>query len=160
MESTPRWHRTARPSSLASVAWLLVLALPLQARAALGEPVASVQADGVRMKAALRVQASSGYTVHELQDANGTTVREFVSPAGVVFAVDWRGPFKPDLAGLLGRSFRAYASAPRSVGSDRNHLAIDTDGLVVRAGGRQRGFFGRAWIPALVPAGLDPAVLP
>jgi hypothetical protein len=31
---------------------------------------------------------------------------------------------------------------------------------VVRAGGRQRAVFGTAWVPALVPAGVDPAVLP
>lgn len=160
MRFAPRWQRTARLASIPAAALLCCVAGPGPAHAALGEPLASVQADGARMKAAVRVQAASGYSVHQIQDANGTVVREFATPAGVVFAVDWRGPFKPDLAALLGRSFPAYASAPRSVGSDRNHLAIDTDALVVRAGGRQRGFFGRAWVPALVPAGLDAAVLP
>jgi len=148
-----------RAASLAAT--LLALAAAAPAAAALGEPLASIQADGQRMKsAAPRIQAGSGYTLHELQDLNGVRVREYVSSAGVVFALSWSGPFKPDLQQLLGRYFGTYSSAPRSAGSDRNHLALDTDSLVVRAGGRQRGFFGSAWAPAIVPAGVDPAVLP
>jgi hypothetical protein len=140
---------------------LLALAAVAPAWAALGEPQVSIHADTQRMKAAApRVQAGIGYTLHELQDANGGIVHEYVSPAGVVFAVTWRGPFKPDLQQLLGSHFGTYANAPRSAGSDRNHLAIDAGTLVVRAGGHQRGFFGSAWAPALVPAGVDPAVLP
>jgi len=147
----------AAPCALA----LLFLAAVRPAAAALGEPLASIQADGQRLKAATaRVQAGSGYSVHELQQANGGSVREYVSPAGLVFALTWSGPFKPDLQQLLGRHFGTYAITPRSAGSDRNHLAIDTDALVVRAGGRQRGFFGRAWLPALLPAGVDPEALP
>ncbi len=140
---------------------LLALAAARPAPAALGEPLASIRADTQRMKAAApRVQAGIGYTLHELQDATGGIIHEYVSPAGVVFAVTWRGPFKPDLQQLLGSRFDTYVNAPRSAGSDRNHLAIDTSGLIVRAGGHQRGFFGSAWAPALVPAGVDPAVLP
>ena len=148
-------------TALLPAAVLLGLCHAGEATAALGEPQASIRADVQRMKAAApRVQADSGYTMHELQDANGVRVREYVSSAGVVFALSWSGPFKPDFQQLLGQYFGAYASAPRSPGSDRNHLALDTGTLVVRAGGRQRGFFGRAWAPALVPAGVDPAVLP
>jgi hypothetical protein len=147
----------AAPCALA----LLFLAAVRPAAAALGEPLASIQADGQRLQAATaRVQAGSGYSVHELQQATGGSVREYVSPAGVVFALTWSGPFKPDLQQLLGRHFGTYAITPRSAGSDRNHLAIDTAALVVRAGGRQRAFFGRAWLPALLPAGVDAEVLP
>ena len=160
MPSTPPSIASTRVA-LRSVLALAALAAVQPAWAALGAPQASIQADTQRMKAAApRVQAGGGYTVHELQDATGGFVRQYVSPAGVVFAVTWRGPFKPDLQQLLGSYFGAYANAPRSPGSDRNHLAIDTDALVVRAGGHQRGFFGSAWAPALVPAGVDPAVLP
>jgi hypothetical protein len=135
-------------------------ALP-NAYAALGDTLASVQADSVRLKAATtRSQAAAGYTVQVLQLPEGGTVSEFATPAGTVFAVRWLAPFKPDLAQLLGRYFTAYAGAPRSVGSDRSHLALDSADLVVRAGGRQRAFAGTAWVPSLVPAGIDPAVLP
>lgn len=159
--------RDARPSSAPTrvaaqaACALLALAAVAPAWATLGEPLASIHADTQRMKAAApRVRAGIGYSVHELQDAAGTTVREYVSPAGMVFAVTWRGPFKPDLQSLLGSYSSQLMNAPRSPGSDRNHLLLDTDALVVRAGGHQRGFFGSAWAPALVPAGVDPAVLP
>jgi hypothetical protein len=155
----PRAALPLRAVSLAAT--LLALAAAAPAAAALGEPLASIQADGQRMKAAApRIQAASAYTMHELQDPNGGRVREYVSSAGVVFALSWSGPFKPDLGQLLGRYFVTYAGTARSPGSDRNHLALDTDTLVVRAGGRQRGFSGRAWAPALVPVGVDAMVLP
>jgi hypothetical protein len=146
---------------LPAFAGLLALLAQPAAQAALGETLASVQADGQRLKAATgRLQVAAGYSVQALQLPEGGTVSEYLSPAGVVFAVRWLAPSKPDLAQLLGRYFPTYASAPRSAGSDRNHFAIDADSLVVRAGGRQRAFFGMAWVPALVPAGVDPAVLP
>jgi hypothetical protein len=137
-----------------------LLALP-SAYAALGGTVDSVAADSQRLKAATtRPQAAAGYTVHVLQLPQGGTVSEYATPAGTVFAVRWLAPFKPDLAQLLGRYFTTYTGAPRSVGSDRSHLALDSADLVVRAGGRQRAFAGTAWVPSLVPTGIDPAVLP
>jgi hypothetical protein len=135
-------------------------ALPA-AHAALGDTVASVQADSARLKAAtLRTQLAGGYTVQVLQLPEGGTVSEYLTPAGTVFAVRWLAPFKPDLGLLLGRYFASYSTAPRNAGSDRSHLAIDAGDLVVRAGGRPRAFAGSAWVPSLVPAGVDPAVLP
>jgi hypothetical protein len=152
-----RWpiRLTASLLGLASLA-----ALPA-AHAALGDTLASVQADSQRLKAAtLRVQATGSYTVQVLQLPEGGTVNEYLTPAGTVFAVRWVAPFKPDLGQLLGRYFATYATAPRSAGSDRSHLAIEAGDLVVHAGGRPRAFAGTAWVPSLVPAGIDPAVLP
>ena len=135
-------------------------ALPA-AHAALGDTLASVQADSQRLKAATtRAQPASGYAVQVLQLPEGGTVSEYLTPAGTVFAVRWLAPYKPDLGQLLGRYFATYAGAPRSAGSDRSHLAIDATDLVVRAGGRPRAFAGTAWVPSLVPAGIDPGVLP
>ena len=153
-------HRSRIRLSTTLLALAALGALPA-AHAALGDTVASVQADSQRLKAAtLRVQASGGYTVQVLQLPEGGTVSEYLTPAGTVFAVRWLAPFKPDLAQLLGRYFATYSTAPRSTGSDRSHLAIDAGDLVVRAGGRPRAFAGTAWVPSLVPAGIDPAVLP
>jgi hypothetical protein len=158
------WRITLRQPSFrlttALFACAALGALPA-AHAALGDTLVSVQTDGQRLKAATtRVQAAAGYSVQVLQLPEGGTVSEYAAPNGTVFAVRWLAPFKPDLAQLLGRYFATYASAPRSVGSDRSHLALDATDLVVRAGGRQRAFTGTAWVPSLVPAGIDPAVLP
>jgi hypothetical protein len=141
------------------IAIVLAILMANQAWAALGDTEISVQADTARLKASLRVVPATAYAVHELQLAEGTTVREFVASTGVVFAVSWQGPFKPDLRQLLGTYADTYDNAPRSAGSSRSHLAIDTADLVVRAGGHMRAFAGVAWIPKLVPAGVNPEVL-
>jgi hypothetical protein len=129
--------------------------LPGIASAALGETATSVRGDTVRLKASLRVTSAATYTTHELTLPTGTIVREYLSAGGTVFAVSWRGPFKPDLPALLGRYFDTYASAPRSAGSSRSRLAIDQGNLVVRAGGHQRAFVGLAYVPQLMPQGLS-----
>ena len=137
-----------------------LIALPLAAHATLGEPAASVPSDSVRLKASVRVLGTgAAYTVHELTLPTGTIVREFLNDAGTVFAVSWRGPFMPDLQALLGSYFTTYAKAPRGAGSNRSHLAIDESNLVVRAGGHQRAFVGLAYVPRLLPPGLNPGAL-
>jgi uncharacterized protein DUF2844 len=149
----------------ARLALLAALLLPAlwcaapPARAALGDTAASVSSDTARLKASLRVVGGASYSVHELTTAEGTAVREYVTPAGSVFAVAWRGPFKPELRVLLGAYFDLYVSAPRSAGSTRTQLAIDQPALMVRAGGHMRAFAGVAWVPALVPAGVSPGEL-
>ena len=146
--------------------WVVLLSLaaagaapavwPALAGAALGDNEQSVQADGVRLqaKAAAHVTAQAGYTVHELSAAGGTVVREYVAPTGVVFAVSWQGPFKPDLQQLLGAHFDAFAQSTHRAGSPRTHVVVSEPGLVVESSGHQRAFRGRAWLPAAVPAGV------
>ncbi|TLY77054.1 MAG: DUF2844 domain-containing protein, partial [Gammaproteobacteria bacterium] len=105
-----------------------------------------------RMKGALRISASAGFTVHEITSSNGTVVREYLSPDGKVFAVTWRGPGIPDLRQMLGDYYGQYAQAASAphLGGHR-HLAIEQPGLVVQSSGRLRSFFGRAWAPDLLP---------
>jgi uncharacterized protein DUF2844 len=151
--------RAARLALLAALALPALWCAAPPAVAALGDAAVSVSSDTAHLKASLRVVGGTGYDVHELTTPTGTTIREFVAPAGTVFAVAWRGPFKPDLRVLLGNYFSLYASAPRSAGSTRTQLAIDQPALVVRAGGHMRAFSGLAWVPALVPAGVNPGEL-
>ena len=158
-------HRPAFLRDSPRLALLAALSLPAlwwaapPARAALGDTIASVSTDTARLRAVLRVSGGANYSVHELTTAEGTAIREFVTPAGTVFAVAWRGPFKPDLRLLLGGYFDLYARAPRSTGSTRTQLAVDQPALVVRAGGHMRAFSGVAWVPTLVPAGVVPGEL-
>jgi len=153
-------HRLPARLTATLFACAAIAALP-EAHAALGDTLASVQVDSQRLKAATtRAAVAGGYAVQVLQLPEGGTVSEFLTPSGTVFAVRWLAPYKPDLGQLLGRYFATYSTAPRSTQSDRSHLAIDAADLVVRAGGRQRAFVGTAWVPSLVPAGIDPAVLP
>ena len=108
------------------------------------------------MKAQIRATTAASYTVHELLLPTGTTVREYLSPTGAVFAVSWQGPFKPDLRQLLGQYFDAFVAAPREAASTRSHMTLRTGTLVVHSDGHMRAFTGLAYAPQLVPAGVDP----
>jgi len=133
-----------------SIVVALTAAAP--ALAALGGDATSVQSDLVRMKGALRISSSAGFTVHEITTSYGTVVREYLTPADKVFAISWRGPVIPDLRQMLSSYYGQYeqaASAPHLGG--HRHLAIERPGLVVQSGGRMRAFYGRAWAPDLLP---------
>ena len=124
------------------------------AGAALGESASAVSLESVRLQAGLKVETGARFSIHELQTPAQTTIREFAAPSGIVFAVAWHGPFKPDLRALLGRYFDVYAHAPRSADSTRSRMAIDQRDLVVRAGGHMRAYSGLAYVPALLPPGV------
>jgi hypothetical protein len=119
--------------------------------AALGGDATSVQADLVKMKGALRITSSAGFTVHEITTSHGTVVREYLTPGDKVFAVSWRGPVIPDLAQMLGSYYAQYEQAASAAHTGHRHLAIERPGLIVQSSGRMRAFFGRAWAPDLLP---------
>jgi hypothetical protein len=131
-----------------SVLWLGMTAA---AFASLGDNVTTVQSDQMHMKASLRTTEGAGYVIHELQSQSGVRVREYVSPAGRVFAVSWQGPFMPDLRQVLGSYFEQYSQAAKSRQARGGPLIIREPGLVVESGGHMRSFFGRAYVPQMVP---------
>ena len=139
------------PYALAACAWL-GLSIPALSRAGLGDTTASVSSDSHLLNASLRVASHGSYTVHEMQTPTGTIVREFVAPSGTVFAVAWKGPFKPNLAVLMGRYYGTYAIAARAPGTARTQMRIERPDMVVHAGGHVRHFEGIAYLPALLPA--------
>lgn len=137
---------------------LTLLTATLPAFAALGESASSVQADQAHMRGALRVTQTEAYTVHEIQAATGTVVREFVSPSGKVFAVAWQGPWPPDMRQLLATFFEPYQQAVRAQTHSRGRqpLRIEQPGFVVHSGGHMRSFAGHAYIPDMLPQGVTP----
>jgi hypothetical protein len=155
--------RTAHPFTNWAGAALLALAVPATASAALGGDVASVSADVVRMKGAVtRIGQTNAYAVHEIRAATGTTVREYVSPAGKVFAVAWEGPWLPDMRQLLGDYFDRYTQAARAAKEGRSGhrpLVVRDAGLVVEAGGHPRAYGGRAYLQEMIPQGVDAAAI-
>jgi hypothetical protein len=123
--------------------------------ATLGRDASSVDADRVRMQGALlRIARSDAYTVHELRSASGTTVREYVSSNGTVFAVAWQGPWLPDLRQMLGPYFDDYQRALQSSTGRRRargSLTVELPDLTVQMTGHPRAFAGRAYVPRLMP---------
>jgi hypothetical protein len=139
--------------ALISISFLM----SLSASASLGDNVSSVQSDAQHLKASVRVTQTQNYAVHELQASGGTTVREYISPEGKVFAVAWQGPARPDLQQLLGTYYETVVQAlqaDKAQHPGRHPISIQQPGLVVQMGGHQRDFSGNAYVPALMPSAI------
>lgn len=134
----------------------VVLALAFPASASLGDNVTTVQSDTAHMKGSVRSVAAPNYVTHEIQVPTGQLVREFVSTDGTVFGVAWDGPFQPDLQQLLGSYFEPMKQA---VAAQQRHghgpISIETSSFVFHSGGHARSFHGSAYVPAMVPQGVD-----
>lgn len=130
------------------------------AHAVLGGDVASIETDQVRMNvkqaARLAPASTTGYSVYEMTLPSGTTVRQYVSTAtGMVFAVAWSGPFKPDLQQLMGTHFNTMlARQAGEVQAGHRFISQQRSDLVVESGGHPRSFIGRAYLPQALPAGM------
>lgn len=149
-------HLTTMRTLLTSIA-LLVCLSALPASAALGGNVSSIDADQAQMKGSVELKQSAAFTIHQIKAPSGTTVREYVSSAGTVFAVAWNGPFLPDLQQLLGSYFDQYSSgvkADKASYIGRRPLNIQSSGLVVQMTGHVRDYHGRAYLPNQVPGGV------
>lgn len=137
----------------------MILATAFPASAALGGDASTIQADQVHMQGTRRIIPAESYTVHEIQGASGTVVREYFSSQGIVFAVAWHGLWQPDMRQILGSYFEPYAQAVRSQRNassrlGRRPLVIEQPGLIVQSGGHPRSFAGKAYIPDMLPASV------
>jgi hypothetical protein len=104
----------------------------------------------------LRTSTGNKYTYSEFTTAANLRVREFAAPDGKVFGLAWKGPRPPDLDVLLGSYFGGW----RDSLANQSHISlhrgsVHTSSLVVEMGGPMGLVVGRAWAPALVPAGVD-----
>jgi hypothetical protein len=129
--------------------------IPCIAAAALGEPEASVQADGAMFHGAIKTTEHASYRLHEIQLPSGTTLREFAGSDGKVFAVAWNGPNVPNLRQTFGRYYDTFVTAARLKHGGHTHLQIQQNDLVVQSTGHMRAFVGRAYLPQAVPSGVD-----
>ncbi|MGC2112496.1 MAG: DUF2844 domain-containing protein [Candidatus Korobacteraceae bacterium] len=153
------------------LAQLLLLMVSLPAWAALGDNAASVLTDQSRMKGTLRSADHRTYVLHEITTPSGAKVREFVSPGGAVFGLAWDGQFPPNFQQLLGPYFQQAQQAQQAkreaqekaatdaggkpVRGGRGPTIIETPGLVLYQTGHMRSFHGLAYIPQLVPQGVE-----
>jgi hypothetical protein len=143
--------------------WGVLLILILAAApgwATLGEAESSVGADRQFLRGQIRHEDHATYRLHEITDANGATVREYVSPAGKVFGVSWHGPYLPNMQQLLGTYFthlQQYAQAQTS--RHGGPLIIEKDNFVLVSGGHMRSYHGRAYVPNLLPSNVTAEVV-
>jgi hypothetical protein len=137
---------------------LLLLLAPLLARAGLGEGEGSINTERVRIHARHAVAASAQYTLHELTQANGSRIQQYVASNGLVFAVRWNTLYKPDLSALLGASFPTYASAAQQAaqrGGIQRHFHHEGNDLVLQSNGHLQVFSGYAYRRSLMPRGVS-----
>jgi hypothetical protein len=142
----------------ASMLCILLTTASMPAWGVLGDNAASVLTDQARMKGTLRSTDERTYVVHEIS-TTGTVVREYVSPAGMVFGVAWEGQAPPDFQQLLGPYYEQAKQAGSQQQAASEHprprrapIVIDTPGLVFQQTGHLRSFHGVAYIPQLLPA--------
>ena len=128
--------------------------------ATLGRDYRSVQADEVHMKAARRMTHSeTAYSVHQLNTPAGTVIREYVSADGKVFGVAWQGPWLPDFRQLLGDYYGPVMQSPRHQRQGRGPLVLNQPEIVFHSAGHMRSFFGKAYVPAMLPKGITADVV-
>jgi hypothetical protein len=148
--------RVKRNAALLAALAMLV-STSLWSRAAygvLGAPADSVQGDQALLAGRLEASSQPNYAVAQISTSSGTVVKEYVSPAGTVFAISWRGPRPPDLSHLLGSYFAEYQAAAAQMHPQRRQLRVTTGTVVVEAAGHMRDLRGRAYVPSLIPAGV------
>jgi len=144
--------------TLSATLSLILSTTTLPALAALGGDTDSVQSDQTHMQATAQITGATNYSLHQLQLPSGTTVREYLTAAGTVFAVAWEGPELPDLQALLGNYYERYSTAAQQR-TGRGPVTIAQPDLVVQSGGHMRSFVGRAYLPEQLPQGLAPAAI-
>ncbi len=132
-----------------------ILAAAHSAHAALGESADSITSDRKALSAVRgATTARDGYTIQTIE-SDSMTVREYISPSGVVFGIAWNGLVHPDLTRLLGSYAGEYQEAlqqtPRKPGQRR--LQVKTNSVIVEKWGHMRNLQGRAYAPALIPPG-------
>ena len=151
MRPTPNAASRPRVALLAFIVFALAAA---PGHASLGGNESTVQSDQAQTQATRRILSSARYTVHELQAPTGGHVREFVSPAGVVFGVAWDGPSMPNLRQVLGTYFDRYTAAIVTARRTRGAVFVAVPGLVVQSTGHMRAFTGSAYVPEALPEGV------
>jgi hypothetical protein len=148
-------YRTSEGIVLGTVlgAALLVGIASAPAFASLGGDASSVATDTAKMKGEAHSAPAGGYTVSQITLPSGTTVKEYVSAEGKVFAVTWKGESMPDLSQTLGTYFAEFKAAANSGLPHASHhnLTVQQSDLVVQTGGHMRAWNGRAYVPSLLP---------
>lgn len=151
-------HASPIPIALA----LALMGCSLSAWAGLGGDASSIRADSARFRGQLVRTSLLAYERHDIAIGAGGMVHEYLAPSGKVFAVTWQGQLPPDLVQLFGAYFepiRSAMAAHSGPGTHRQFFVNQSD-LVVRAFGHVRDFRGLAYVPSLVPAGVEVGSLP
>jgi hypothetical protein len=143
--------------ALPALAALTFAAFIQPASAALGGDEDSVHTDTTRLGGQMLSTAMLQYTRHDIATGPDSAVHEYMSRSGKVFAVTWKGPLPPDLSQLFGSYFDSYRTAliAQSHPGGHRQVYVAQPDFVAQSLGRLRAFRGKAYVPSLIPAGVD-----
>jgi hypothetical protein len=136
---------------------LISLCFVGSAQATLGETAGSFESNRVVLKSVHKATTTQGaYTIQE-DVSDAATIRQYISSSGVIFAVTWNGVSHPDLTSLLGSYYDEYSQAlqKRTRTPGRRHVQIRGNRVVVEKWGHMRNLQGRAYVPGLLPSGVN-----
>jgi len=103
----------------------------------------------------------ASYTDHLTTQDSGLKIHEYADSNGMVFAVTWNGPAKPNLSELLGTYFPAYQESHQQTPSGSlTQFHANYSGLVIHTGGHGMNFSGRIYLAEQVPEGINAETLP
>lgn len=153
-----RFMRSLPATALLTVLFSSCLLLSSPAHAALGGTVDSVSADTSALRGQLRSTPFVSYDLHQISGSL-LVVNEYTTRDGQVFAITWHGSMPPDFRQLLGNYFgrvqTAAADAHRNNPTVHRFFSLEQSDLVVRVAAHLRSFGGIAYLPALLPQGVD-----
>ncbi len=144
------------PGLSALLCGMMLYAPPAQA--VLGAGQETIQADQIRLRGAHRQHTDWPMTTHEISLGDGSSIKQYVNASGQVFAVSWHTRLKPRLDALLGPSYQvpaADSAGLAGVASMKRAQSTRQSHLVLHQSGRMNAFAGLAYIPALVPTGVN-----
>jgi hypothetical protein len=141
------------PSAFASAIAVVACCASAGAHAELGGTMPSQAAAGA---SAPRALLNGALRERSWTDAGNTTINEYATSTGLIVAYSWQGPTMPDLHALLGKHGDSYRTgAAAAAGSGNLHASrVTRSDVIVETGGPMRGYVGRAWLPAALPAGV------
>ncbi|NML29738.1 DUF2844 domain-containing protein [Paraburkholderia antibiotica] len=142
--------------SQSAIACALAMAACCASVSAHAELGGTMPAQAVAGASAPRMVLNGALRERTWTDAGNTTINEYATSTGLIVAYAWQGPTMPDLHALLGKYAESYRSgAAAAAGSGNLHASrIAGSDVIVESGGPMRGYVGRAWLPAALPAGI------
>ncbi len=169
MEDENCRYLSAKLAIVAFFAGYILAMRPSPACAGLGGDASSVAADAAATSGKMSQlgavtqppQQSTAISAQSFVTGNGVTVREYSAQSGPIFGVAWQGRRPPDLSVLLGSYYPEYQAAVSAHKGPLglHHAVIEGPNSIVYLSGHMGSLSGRAYVPSLVPSGVDPAAV-
>lgn len=141
----------------------IAILLPIYSYATLGENEASIAADSQALSAqsslistnnaAQSVLQNVSYKVTTIQTKNNISIKEFVNN-GQVFAIKWQGAAYPNFKQIFGKYAPQLKTATQKSDGLSSALLTGQD-FIYYTSGIPGHISGTAYVPSLVPVGLD-----